>query len=281
MEDEKHDIVIRFDDACKELSGRMVLDYMNFEVRKGESFVIIGPSGMGKSVTLKHMVGLLKADSGRVLVHEKVKSVVREHDVGLLAPRELERLRDRFGYLFQDGALLASLTVGENVALPLYERDFPELRRKYGRSGAEAYIWEKVKNKLELVEMSHAIDNMPSELSGGMRKRAGLARAVIREPDIVLYDEPSSGLDPVMTTHIGILIRDLQQKLGVTSVTVSHDIESAFYIGDRVAMIYNGKMRQIGTPDEIQASEDPVVRQFIRGESEGPLTEGRQALAGR
>jgi len=274
--DDNGNIVIRFEGAYKTLSGRNILDGMTFEVRRGETFVIIGPSGMGKSVTLKHMVGLMKPDDGKVIISNETEGEKVEYDVSHLKPIQLERLRAIFGYLFQDGALLASLTVGENVALPLYERRLQHFREKYGRRNAEAKIWERVEEKLGMVDLSHAIDNMPAELSGGMRKRAGLARAIIHEPGIILYDEPTSGLDPVMSTNINRLIRHLQKELGVTSLVVTHDIESAYYVGDRIAMLNRGRMEQIGMPDEIKNTTNPVVRQFIEGNIEGPLTAARK-----
>ncbi|MHC4662930.1 MAG: ABC transporter ATP-binding protein [Planctomycetota bacterium] len=272
MEDNGAKIVIEFDNAYKELSGRNILDGMTFDVRRGETFVIIGPSGMGKSVTLKHMVGLLQTDAGNVLVYDEEDGKDIEYSVSDLNPLKLLELREIFGYLFQDGALLKSLTVGENVALPLFEQELPELKKKYGRREAETKIWDFVHEKLTLVGMAYAIDNMPDELSGGMRKRAGLARAIVRDPKIILYDEPTSGLDPVMSTNINYLIRDLQKKLGITSIVVTHDIESAYYVGDRIAMLNMGKMVQIGTPQEIRNTNNPIVRQFIEGNIEGPLT---------
>ncbi|TET38453.1 MAG: ATP-binding cassette domain-containing protein [Planctomycetota bacterium] len=274
--DANGNIVISFENAYKTLSGRNVLDGMTFDVRRGETFVIIGPSGMGKSVTLKHMVGLMRPDDGEVIISDEGEGGRVRYDVSHLKPIQLERLRAIFGYLFQDGALLASLTVGENVALPLFERRLHVFREKYGRRNAENKIWERVREKLGMVDMVHAIDNLPAELSGGMRKRAGLARAIIHEPKIILYDEPTSGLDPVMGTNINRLIRHLQEKLGVTSLVVTHDIDSAYYVGDRIAMINRGRMEQIGTPDEIKNTTNPVVRQFIEGNIEGPLTAGRK-----
>jgi phospholipid/cholesterol/gamma-HCH transport system ATP-binding protein len=270
--DANGNIVISFKKAYKTLSGRNILDGMTFDVRRGETFVIIGPSGMGKSVTLKHMVGLMRPDDGEVIISDEGEGGQVRYEVSNLKPIELERLRAIFGYLFQDGALLASLTVGENVALPLFERRLHVFREKYGRRNAENKIWERVREKLGMVDMVHAIDNLPAELSGGMRKRAGLARAIIHEPKIILYDEPTSGLDPVMGTNINRLIRHLQKELGVTSLVVTHDIESAYYVGDRIAMLNRGRMEQIGTPDEIKHTTNPVVRQFIEGNIEGPLT---------
>jgi phospholipid/cholesterol/gamma-HCH transport system ATP-binding protein len=249
-------VVIEFDNVYKRFGGRIVLDGLSLTIEQGETFVIIGRSGIGKSVTLKHMVGLLKPDSGVVRVFDL--------DVARLPRQELENLRARFGYLFQDGALLKSMNVGENVLLPLKEhnRDMSRLRMK-----------EIVHDKLALVAMGHAVEDMPDQISGGMRKRAGLARAIVRDPEIILYDEPTSGLDPVMSSQINDLIRDMQTKLKVTSVVVTHDMKSAYAIADRIGMLHNGRIWFVGTPDEVRGSVDPVVRQFIEGDTEGPLTD--------
>jgi phospholipid/cholesterol/gamma-HCH transport system ATP-binding protein len=246
--------MITFENVTKRLGNRAVLDGLSVEIEKGETFVIVGSSGMGKSVTLKHMVRLMTPDSGRVLVGGECVSEARRGD--------LERIRERFGYLFQGGALLAWLSVFENVALPLREKTRME----------EDEIREKVLATLKLVEMENDGDKNPSEISGGMRKRAGLARAIIRNPEIVLYDEPTSGLDPVMASRINQLIIDVKEKLerGVTSVVVTHDMNSAFRIANRMIMLYQGKMVADGTSDQIRNSGDERVRQFISGSPEGP-----------
>jgi phospholipid/cholesterol/gamma-HCH transport system ATP-binding protein len=247
--------IIEFENVRKTLSGRKVLDGLTFSVEAGETFVIIGRSGTGKSVTLKHMVGLFRPDEGTVRVWGR--------DISALSKGGLEKIRNRFGYLFQDGALLKSMTVSENVALPL--RELTKMKPDK--------IQQTVREKLALVAMAHAIDDMPDAVSGGMRKRAGLARAIVRDPEVILYDEPTSGLDPVMSSQINELIRDMQAKLKVTSIVVTHDMRSAYDIADRIAMLYNGKIQQTGTPDEIRNTADPVVRQFIEGETDGPLTD--------
>ncbi len=248
-------VVIEFENVCKAFGERKVLQGVSFSVKAGETFVIIGQSGTGKSVTLKHMVGLLKQDAGTVRVFGE--------DVASLGRHDVEELRGRFGYLFQDGALLKSMTVGRNVGLPLEE---------HTRMTADR-IRETAHEKLALVSMAHALDDMPDAISGGMRKRAGLARAVVRDPEIILYDEPTSGLDPVMSSQINDLIRDMQAKLKVTSVVVTHDMKSAYAIADQIALLYNGRIHFVGTPDDVKNSGDAVVRQFIEGNTEGPMTE--------
>ncbi len=237
--------MIRFEHVSKSFGSKVVLNDISYEINKGEIFVIVGPSGTGKSVTLKHMVRLLTPDSGKVLVKG---SNICEAD-GM----ELERLRENFGYLFQGGALLAWLSVADNVALPLREKT----------KLSEKEIREKVMETLALVELDKDADKMPSEISGGMQKRAGLARAIIRNPEIVLYDEPTSGLDPVMSRHIDKLIADLNAKLGVTSVVVTHDLNSALSIGHRIAMLKAGRVVEISTPDEFRVSTNPEVREFM------------------
>jgi phospholipid/cholesterol/gamma-HCH transport system ATP-binding protein len=244
-------------DLSKALGGRTVLDGVSLQIRKGETMCIIGGSGAGKSVTLKHIVGLLQPDRGCV----KVDGV----DITHARNGELEAARRRIGYCFQGSALLNSMTVFENVALPLREHERPP----------EAELERRVSDKLALVGLADAGRKYPSEISGGMKKRAGLARAIIRNPAIVLYDEPTAGLDPVMASTINDLILDLQKKLDVTSILVTHDMSSAFRVSTRIAMLLKGRIVKVGTPEEFRASDDPVVRQFIYGESEGPLTRDR------
>jgi phospholipid/cholesterol/gamma-HCH transport system ATP-binding protein len=237
----------------KLLSGRKVLDGMSLQVYRGETFAIIGGSGQGKSVTLKHIVGLMTADRGDVRVNgQRVDS-----------NNGIDSIRTQIGYLFQEGALLKSISVFENVALPLREHE----------TLTEAQIKERVMEKLSLVRLTDAAQKMPAQLSGGMRKRAGLARAIVRNPSIVLYDEPTSGLDPVTSSTINDLILDLQRKVGVTGILVTHDMSSAFRVANRMGMLLNGRLIKVGTPEEFKATEDPVVKQFILGESEGPLTQ--------
>lgn len=237
--------MIKFENVTKRFGTKTVLNNVSYEVKKGEIFVIVGPSGTGKSVSLKHMVHLLTPDEGRVLVAGE--------DISHADGMALEKMREHFGYLFQGGALLAWLSVADNVALPLREKT----------SMSEAEIQKKVMETLELVELAGDADKMPSEISGGMQKRAGLARAIIRDPEIVLYDEPTSGLDPVMSRHIDRLIADLNRKLGVTSVVVTHDLNSALSIGHRVAMLKAGRIVEISPPEEFRSSSNPEVREFL------------------
>ncbi len=238
----------------KALGGRTVLDGVNLTVLKGETLCIIGGSGAGKSVTLKHIVGLLKPDAGHILVDGINVTHARNG--------ELEQARRKLGFLFQGAALLNSMSVFENVALPLREHErLPE-----------AEIRRRVQEKLDLVSLGDAAHKMPSEISGGMKKRAGLARAIVRSPEIILYDEPTAGLDPVIGSTINDLILDMQKKLGVTSILVTHDMSSAFRVSNRIAMLLKGNIIKLGTPAEFRACDDPLVKQFIYGESEGPLT---------
>jgi phospholipid/cholesterol/gamma-HCH transport system ATP-binding protein len=254
--------MIRFVDVSKDLGGRSVLDGVSFEIRKGETFVILGSSGAGKSVSLKHMVRLLTPDRGQVWVGDDLVSDARG--------RDLERVRARFGFLFQSAALLQWLTVGENVALPL---------REHTRLG-DAEIRDRVMEKLRLVNLEADYDKLPSELSGGMRKRVGLARAIVHGPEIILYDEPTSGLDPVTSRTIDRLIDSLRQDLGVTSVVVTHDLHSALAIGTRIAVLNRGQIVEVSTPQEFVHSKDEFVRSFLEaqyitraGEWEDPATE--------
>lgn len=222
--------VIEFRDVTKGFGAGKVLDGISFSVNKGEVVCITGPSGTGKSVTLKHIVGLIEPDSG-----------------------EIELATDRIGYLFQSGALLAWLTVWENVALPLKETtNLPEDR-----------IEEKVMKALAAVGLADAADKYPSEISGGMQKRAGLARAIVCEADVILYDEPTSGLDPVTSVHINALIKKLNVEFGITSIVVTHDIPSALKIADRMLLIKDGRVVECSAPAEFVKSQNPDVREFI------------------
>ncbi len=240
--------MIRFENVSKDLGGRTVLDDVSFEVKKGEIFVIVGPSGVGKSVTLKHMVRLLTPDEGQVLVDGE--------SVSDAAGRDLERIRQKFGVLFQGGALLAWLTVAENVALPLREKT----------SMGNSEIMDLVMEKLGLVGLDKDSDKFPAEISGGMRKRAGLARAIIQNPQIVLYDEPTSGLDPVTARTIDALISKMKKDIGVTSVVVTHDLHSALAIGTRIAMLYDGKIVDLSTPAEFVRSDQAEVLNFLESQ---------------
>ncbi|MFA4943096.1 MAG: ABC transporter ATP-binding protein [Lentisphaeria bacterium] len=232
-------------DIHKELGGRPVLAGVSLKVERGQTLVILGPSGAGKSVTLQHLVGLLRPDQGQVLVDGE--------DIHAAPPRERERLRNKFGMLFQSGALIAWMNVFDNVALPLYEKT---------RLG-DAEIRAIVERRLQLVGLEGQGEKMPAELSGGMRKRAGLARAIVRDPAIILYDEPTSGLDPVLSRMIDQLIRDLQRELKVTSVVVTHDLQSAILVADQVAMLYEGRIVELAPPRQFLASGHPFVRRFI------------------
>lgn len=243
---------------CKSFNGRMVLDQLDLEIRKGETIVIIGRSGCGKSVFLKHIIGLMKPDSGQI----RVDGV----EVAALSNKQMNLMRMRFGMLFQASALFDSMTVGENVGFALTEHT--DLSEKAAR--------ERVEEALEHVGLKGIQDLKPSELSGGMKKRVALARAICMRPEILLYDEPTTGLDPIMADAINDLIIELHDRLKVTSVAVTHDMVSAYKIGTRIAMMYQGKIIQIGAPDEIRRSAQPVVKQFITGSATGPITNGNQ-----
>ncbi len=237
--------MITFDHVSKRFDQRRVLDDLSFTIEKGEIFVIVGPSGTGKSVTLKHMVGLLTPDDGEVRLEDACVSTAEG--------RDLEAIRRRFGYLFQSSALLAWLSVADNIALPLCEKtDF-----------SETEIDTRVQAALGMVDLAGEGGVMPGELSGGMQKRAALARAIITEPEIVLYDEPTSGLDPVTARLIDRLIKKLNRELGVTSVVVTHDLHSALSIGTRIAMLDGGQLMELSAPDVFIQSKVPVVQHFL------------------
>jgi len=230
----------------KAFNGTEVLKGLNLNIPEGKITVVIGGSGSGKTVFLRHLIGLLTPDMGRVLV-DRV-------NIHALPRQELAEFRKRFGMLFQNAALFDSLDVFDNVAFPLVEH------RKMRDIDAIRAIVEK---KLELVGLSGITHKLPSELSGGMRKRVGLARAIALDPEIILYDEPTTGLDPISTVAIDNLILSMQQRLGVTSVVISHDVDSAFRIADQIAMIADGRIIAAGTPEELRASELPIVRRFL------------------
>jgi phospholipid/cholesterol/gamma-HCH transport system ATP-binding protein len=237
--------MIRFEDVSKTLGGRQVLKGVTLEILKGETFVLVGPSGVGKSVTLKHMVRLLTPDEGVVFVGDD--------RVSEASGERLEHIRERFGYLFQGGALLDWMTVGENVALPLREKTSME----------EEAIQARVRETLAMVGLENDADKRPSEISGGMRKRAGLARAIIRNPQIVLYDEPTSGLDPVTSRTIDALIKKLRETTGVTGVVVTHDLHSALSVGTRIAMLHGGRIVELATPADFIRSKNGEVQDFL------------------
>jgi phospholipid/cholesterol/gamma-HCH transport system ATP-binding protein len=243
----------------KIFDGRKILNGINMDVRQGETLVIMGGSGSGKSTLLRLMIGNLAADGGEILAYGKA--------LGSMTDRELTDYRKSIGVLFQNGALFNSMNVADNVALPL--REHTEL--------PEETIEIMVKIKLEQVGLRPHAEKMPAELSGGMKKRAALARALALDPKILYYDEPSAGLDPVTSAEIDALINDLKQKLGVTSVVVTHEMDSAFRIADRMVLLDRGKFVVSGTPAEMKQSQDPLVRQFIDGLTSGPLTDRRRA----
>ncbi len=239
----------------KEFRGRRVLDGMDLTVERGETLVIIGRSGCGKSVFLKHVIGLVKPDGGQMLVDGI--------DTANLSGREMDALRHRFGMLFQGSALFDSLTVGENVGFSLIEHTKMTRRE----------IASRVAESLELVGLRGIESMKPSELSGGMKKRVALARAICMKPEILLYDEPTTGLDPVTASAIDELIIGLHDKLKVTSIVVTHDMISVYRVATRIAMMYNGRIEQTGTVTEIQNTANAVVRQFITGSAQGPMAE--------
>jgi phospholipid/cholesterol/gamma-HCH transport system ATP-binding protein len=249
--------MIILDDVYKAFGSKKVLNGFSLEVREGETMVIIGYSGTGKSVAIKHIVGLLEPDAGRVFVDGQ--------DVSTLSRRDLYALRGKIGYVFQSAALFDSLTVAENVAMGLI---------KQGTLSPHE-IDVRVEEALELVDLQGSGPTLPVELSGGMRKRVGIARAIALRPKYLLYDEPTTGLDPVTAAVIDELIIRMRDKLGVTSIVITHDMRSAFSIGTRIAMLYDGKVRWVGTVQEIEETDDPIVRQFIEGRAvpvaTGPL----------
>jgi phospholipid/cholesterol/gamma-HCH transport system ATP-binding protein len=239
--------MIEVRDLTKSFGPQLVLDSISFKIENGESVAIIGRSGSGKSVLLKHLIGLLQPDAGEVLIDGE--------NIVPMNERQLLRVRRKFGMLFQSAALFDSMTVAENVAFGL--RRHEQL--------TEAEISRRVAGALEMVDLPGTEDKKPAELSGGMRKRVGLARAIIYEPQIVLYDEPTTGLDPIVSDSIDQLILRVRDRLKVTTVVVTHDMRTARRVGQRVLMLHNKKIYANGTPDQIFDSLDPVVRQFIDG----------------
>lgn len=255
LQDRDESIVISLKDLHKSFGSKVVLRGMSLDVHRGESVVIVGGSGSGKSVTIKQIIGLLKPDKGHVFVFDR--------DICCLGSFELNTIRQRFGMSFQEGALFDSMSVFENIAFPL--------RRHTKQSEDE--IRARVHECLEMVHLDGVDGKRPSELSGGMRRRVGFARAISLAPEILLFDEPTTGLDPVISDVVADLIREMDNKLHTTTVTITHDMKVAFKIADRVAMLHDGKIIEEGTPDEFQASKNPMVQQFIEGRAEGPLTE--------
>lgn len=245
--------MIKLVDLHKSFGKQKVLDGLDLYIEAGKTTVIIGQSGGGKSVLLKHIIGLLRPERGQILIDGT--------DITKLNDRALNEIRKKFGMLFQEAALFDSMTVGENVAFPLREHTTMK----------EKEIRETVADRLRSVGLTGVEEKMPSELSGGMRKRVGLARAIAMRPQIVLFDEPTTGLDPVMTEAINRLIIDTQKNLNLTCVVISHDIRSTFEIGHRIAMLYEGKIIENGTPEELRGSQNPVTLQFLAGSIEGPI----------
>lgn len=239
--------MIEIRELYKNFGGKEVLQGINLDILPGESISIIGRSGGGKSVLLKHIVGLLAPDSGSVKVEGQ--------NISDLSGRELYDIRRKFGFLFQGAALFDSMTVGENVALPIVENN---------RSISTSETRKLVESKLELVGLPNIQHLKPAELSGGMKKRVGLARALISNPSYILYDEPTTGLDPIMSDSIDYLIRELSEKLNVTSIVVTHDMVSVKNVADKVAMIHEGRIYFHGTPEELLASEDQIIVNFIK-----------------
>src|SRR3954469_1139147 len=248
-------VKIRIHDLHKSFGSKVVLDGVSIDVAPAESLVVIGGSGTGKSVLLKHIVGLLKPDSGTVEVGGMA--------VETLGNREITEFRRKFGMAFQEGALFDSMSIWQNVAFPL--------QRLTKMSHSE--IGDRVEECLSMVRLEGGGDKLPSQLSGGMRRRVGFARSVAHEPEILLFDEPTTGLDPVTTALIGEVILDLSNRLKTTTITITHDMESAFLIGDRIAMLNRGKIIAEAPPEEFKRLEDPRVQQFIHGRAEGPLSE--------
>lgn len=245
--------IIEIIDLHKSFREQKVLDGVNLEIEEGKTTVIIGRSGGGKSVLLKHIIRLLKPDSGQVLIGGT--------DITTLNDRDLNEIRKKFGMLFQESALFDSMNVGENVAFPLRE----QTKMK------DDEIKKIVADRLRAVGLTGIEDKMPSELSGGMRKRVGLARAIAMHPQMVLFDEPTTGLDPIMTEAINNLIIDTQKNFDLTSIVISHDVASIFKIGHKIAMLHEGKIVEYGTPEEIRKSKNPVLEQFLSGNTEGPI----------
>ncbi len=247
--------MIKIIDLHKSFGPTRVLQGLDLEIARGETMVVIGQSGSGKSVLLKHLMGILKPDKGEIWIDGL--------EITRLGDEEILRISRKFGMLFQAAALFDSMTVGENVAFGL-ERHTDHTPEEIKRIVAES---------LERVGLKGIEDLMPYELSGGMKKRVGLARAIAYRPEIILYDEPSTGLDPIRADSINDLIIQTKQDLCATSVVITHDMTSSYKVADRIAMLYKGRIIEIGTPSEIQASKNPVVRQFIHGQAHGPITD--------
>jgi phospholipid/cholesterol/gamma-HCH transport system ATP-binding protein len=252
--------LIEVNDVHKSFATNHVLRGLNLAIRPGESMVVIGGSGTGKSVLIKCIIGILSPDRGTIFVAGQ--------DIGSLKEKDLYQLRKKFGMLFQAGALFDSMKVWENVGFGLLQHT--TLSKKE--------VKERAIEKLNLLGLHQIEDLMPSELSGGMRKRVSLARAIAMEPEILLYDEPTTGLDPIRADTINALIVEMRKKIKVTSITITHDMVSAYKVGDRIAMLYQGKIIEVGTPAEIKNSSSAIVQQFIQGKAEGPITQAEAQL---
>ena len=245
--------MIRIRSLKKRLGSKQVLDGVDLDIQAGETVVVMGRSGSGKSVLLKHIIGLMAPDAGSIVIED-------EEIVGM-PERELDNVRKRFGMLFQSAALFDSLTVGDNVGLGLREHlHLPD-----------AEVRKRVAERLEWVGLASVEAMKPASLSGGMRKRVGLARAVAMDPQYILYDEPTTGLDPITADAIDQLIRSLQKRLGVTSIVVTHDMTSAYKVADRLVMLHDGKIVFSGTPQETRTTTNAIVHQFVEGSSTGPI----------
>lgn len=249
--------MIHIRDLHKWFGSQHVLRGVDLQIEEGETLVIIGQSGGGKSVLLKHILAIMDPDGGSISVDGK--------DIFALEGSELNQFRASVGMLFQGAALFDSLNVRENVGFSLYENT----------TVPEKVIRQKVREKLSMVGLYDIEEMMPSALSGGMKKRVGLARAICNDPKIILYDEPTTGLDPINADVINNLILRMQEKLGVTSIVVTHDMTSAYKVGNRIAMLYHGKIIGVGTPEEIKKTRDPIVRQFVTGSAHGPITKDK------
>lgn len=247
--------MIRLTGLYKKFNKQEVLRGLDLTINTGETMVIIGRSGCGKSVTLKHIVGLLKPDQGTVEVDDV--------NIAKLSLLELQGIQKKFGFLFQGAALFDSMKVADNISFGL---------RTQHLMSDEKQIRERVAECLRLVGLEGIENSMPADLSGGMRKRVGLARAIAAQPQYILYDEPTTGVDPIMSDAVNDLIINMKEKLGVTSIVVTHDMVSAYTVADRIAMMYHGIIQQVGTPAEIKKASDPIVQQFITGSAKGPIT---------
>jgi len=254
--------MLEITDLCKTFGNNIVLKDLSLEVKEGETKVVIGRSGVGKSVFLKNIIGIMRPDSGSIKINGQ--------EVTNLSEREYNKYRMEMGMVFQGGALFDSLNVAENVAFVLDE--FMQLDRKT--------VQDRIEESLELVDLQGVEEMMPSELSGGMKKRVSLARVLCMKPNIIFYDEPTTGVDPITADAINNLIINLSHKLKVTSIVVTHDMNSAYKVADTIAMFYHGRVIAEGRPDEIRNTRHPVVKQFIHGEAHGPITDNENLIYG-